>query len=269
MEEATAQAAWWGSYDLEAGDVGYWLIGGFEMWTRRTEREWQVFTRHGGDPLAGERAVEVPSSRGWPDGDGELRRFAFRRTQSTIEILPALADRGVVLLPGVAFSIPPREECTLYISTPLWVTLLLGSSTPILDIPCHRPSDTWFGPNTITGEVCYSSKTRASQSLENVTRVPHRAISVVKIRNRAATKLQFERMNLPVRNLTLFADASGNLWTESVTLERAEDGDFADLKLGKGAPEEAGKGTRSEAVRPPREKPERGLPILAFGNLLR
>jgi hypothetical protein len=44
---------------------------------------------------------------------------------------------------------------------------------------------------------------------------------------------------------------------------------MAGLKLGKGVPEEAGKGLKSTPVSPPREKPEKGLPILAFGKLLR
>jgi hypothetical protein len=115
--------------------------------------------------------------------------------------------------------------------------------------------------------MCYASRTRATQHLENVTRLPHRAISVVKIRNRAATRLEFERIMLPVMNLSLYADATGYLWTEAVTLERDEDGDFADMRLGRGAPDEAG--GKAALVSGPRRRHEKGLSLRMFGSLLK
>jgi hypothetical protein len=263
---ATTGTGWWGNYTLDEGTAGYWRIGVFEMWARRTAREWQVYTSRGEDPADDTRVVDVPSDRPVPEGDVERKRFAFRHTQATLRVLPALADRGVVLQPESAFSIPSKEDCRLYVSTPVWVMLYTATSDPVMDVACHRPSDTWFGPNTRVGELCYSSRTRASQAFDAVTRLPHRAISVVNIRNRAAGKLEFERIMLPVRNLSLYADATGHLWTEAVTLEREEDGDFAGMRLGRGAPDEAG---TAKLVSGPRERHEKGLSLRAFGSLLK
>lgn len=265
-DAATSTTGWWGSYRLDEGAAGYWRLGAFEMWVRRLAREWQVYKRHGEDPLVADQVIEVPTSRPEP-GDGfELKRFAFERSEDTLRILPALADRGVVVSPEVAFSIPPREESTVYVSTPVWITLLPGTSEAVMDVPCHRPSDTWFGPNTRVGELAYASRTRATQAFESVTRVPHRAVSVVRIRNRAAGALQVERVMLPVVNLSLFVDTAGHLWTEAVTLEREEDGDFAGMRLGKGPPAEVGQAAR---VTGPRVEQEKGLSLRAFGSLLK
>lgn len=208
----------------------------------------------------------MPTDRPEPDGDFERMRFAFQRTESTLSIRPALADRGVVVRPDVIFSIPPKEESTVFISTPVWITLSPGTAEPVLDVPCNRPSDTWFGPNTRVGELAYASRTRATQAFDEVTRMPHRAVSVVKIRNRAASALRVERIMMPVENLSLFADDAGYLWTETVTLEREADGDFAAMKLGKGAPDESGGAAR---IVGPREKHEKGISLRAFGSLLK
>jgi hypothetical protein len=270
-ETATHAAGWWGTCSLEEGQAGYWNMGGFHMWARRTAREWQVYTDRGDDPATDGCVVEVPSDRPAPTG-WRLRRFAFRQSPAQARVLPALADRGVVIRPDVTFFVPPREECTLYISTPVWLTLSLGTPSPVMDTACYRPSDTWFGPNTRVGELCYASRTRAGQDLESVTRLPHRAISAVKIRNRAATRLEFERIMLPVMNLSLYADPSGYLWTEAVTLEREEDGDFADMRLSRGAPDEAGAagaGGKAPLVSGPRLRHEKGLSLRLFGGLLK
>ena len=95
-----------------------------------------------------------------------------------------------------------------------------------------RPSDTWFGPSTLEGELCYESKTAVRFNLDNVPRRPHRAISVVRIRNRTDTQLSLERLKIPLPNLSLFGTEDGQLWTESITLERDEDGENATVKLG-------------------------------------
>lgn len=263
----TVQTRWWGSYAIDEGAAGYWAAGGFEMWACRTAREWQVHTTAGDDPGADARAVEVPTQRPAPEG-WTLHRYAFRETKPDLKVLPVPADRGVVIRPDVPLFVPPKEECTLYISTPLWVTLSPGTSSPVMDLPCYRPSDTWFGPDTRVGEMCYASRTRATRELDQVTRLPHRAISVVRIRNRAATPLEFARIMLPVVNLSLYADAAGHLWTEAVTLEREADGDFAGMQLGRGAPAEAEAAGRAELVNGPRRRHEKGLSLRLFGGLL-
>jgi hypothetical protein len=91
---------------------------------------------------------------------------------------------------------------------------------------------------------------------------------VVRIRNQAPTKLEFERIKIPVPNLSIFADTSAHLWTEPVTLERDEDGDFAGLRLGKGAPDEASAAGDAVRVGGPRETHTKGLSLRTFGHLL-
>jgi len=277
MTETTHNAnEWWGTFELEVGETGYWRAGPLELWATRTQFEWRVRFRRDDEPAESVSSAEVPTPLEPPEDAGaELRRYAFKQTTPAVKILPFPADRAFVIKPDAAFVVPPREEARLYISTPVWMNVYLGgSSAPMLSVPTHRPSDTWFGANTREGEVCYASRTHARRKLEHITRLSHRAISVVRIRNQAPTKLEFERIKIPVPNLSIFADGDGYLWTESVMLEREEDGDFAGLRLGKGAPDEAGsarEGDRASEVRRvggPREQHAKGLSLRTFGHLL-
>lgn len=258
--------AWWGSVTLDVGAAGHWLIGPFALWARRTQHEWRIAFDSDGDLSSAGVSTEIPTAREGLGENAMLRRFAFKETHAELRILPALADRPVVVKPSDRFLIPPREEVTLYVSTPLWVTVQLGKPpTQVLDTPCFRPSDTWFGPNTRVGELCYAARTHAEQELERVRLLPYRTISVVRIRNRAPSRLEFERVKLPVPHLSLFADASNRLWTESLTLDRDADGEFADLVLGKGAPAEA---RGAKVLAGPREHYQKGLSMRVFGHLL-
>ena len=103
-----------------------------------------------------------------------------------------------------------------------------------------RPSDTWFGPTTMDGELCYASQTYARLNLENLPIGPHHAITQVTIQNRAESQLLVEQLKLPVPYLALFEASDGLLWTQGITMTRSRDTDMADLQIEKGAPDYAG-----------------------------
>jgi len=47
--------------------------------------------------------------------------------------------------------VPPGEQASVYVSSPLWVRIETGKPAKLLcELPTFRPSDTWFGPNTIS-----------------------------------------------------------------------------------------------------------------------
>jgi hypothetical protein len=71
------------------------------------------------------------------------------------------------------------------------------SSAAIFDQPTHRPSDTWFGPTTMTGELCYAIRTSVRLNLENLPARPGRAISVVQVKNQSRTDLKVEKPRVP------------------------------------------------------------------------
>lgn len=264
--EDKKQSSWWGKYSVPLDRASYWRTGPLDVWISRSLKEWRIGTKSHFDPtdpsLVINRAEEIPSL---PDAGINWCRFAFRKTADTIELIPALAPRPLVVRPEIPIVLPPKEAATLHISSPLWIQFKLGQSdAKMFEAPVFRPSDTWFGPSTIEGELCYAVRTRARLRLEDLDLMPHRAYTACHIRNRANSELALDRLKLPTLNLSVFAATDGRLWTETVTLDRREDGDIAELQLGKEPPREV---HPARLVRGPRSKPEKGLLIRAFGGL--
>jgi hypothetical protein len=72
-------------------------------------------------------------------------------------IEPSLADRAMIATLNKPIVVLPGEEIKVFISTPLWMTILVPQrKVPVADILFWRPTDSWFGPSTMTGDLCYS-----------------------------------------------------------------------------------------------------------------
>lgn len=264
---ANHPAAWWGPRELECDQALKFELEGLQLAIARQAHEWSFFYNQPGIQ------AEQPTSH-WqqqlgvidPDKYKEVARFMFRETHARLGILPALADRPVISKPITALNLPSEEEMTIYVSSPLWLQIYSEESRePLLDIPIQRASDTWFGPSTQSGELCYASRTHGRLSLENVPLRLHRAITPVVIRNRADTTLLLERISLPAPNLSLYSDDNGQLWTEAITLERESDGDMASLEVDKKAPTHLKNPVRINEPRSPLQKGN--LAIRAFSVL--
>jgi hypothetical protein len=264
-ETARATRPWWGEFEIPEGGCGHWRIGPLRLWISRSAQEWRIAHERGDDPLESELAVELPGATPPPAEQMNTRRYGFKRTKGRLGLLPALADRPVIIDPVLPFAIPPREELTLYISSAVWVQVRVGEPPLLLqEEPAHRPSDTWFGPSTREGEMAYAGKTGARHDLENLPRRPHRVISAVRVRNRAADQLDLAKLKLPAPHMSIYGDDEGNLWTQTVTLERSEQGEMAELQLGKGPSPQA---VRPRLLQGPRVQPGKGLLIRAFGGV--
>jgi hypothetical protein len=198
-------------------------------------------------------------------GDLRFTRFGHRDTTEELRLLPAHADRPLVVNVRVPFVLLPGQEVQLYISSPLWLQVELGQRFALAqEIPLFRPSDTWFGPNTLQGELCYASRTGARLEVGNLPIRPQRAISAVEIRNRASSQLRIERLKFPMPNLSIFADTMGHFWTEQLRLDREHDGDDASVRLEKKPPAEVGETKR---IAGPRARATKKFLTRAFGRL--
>lgn len=256
------QSKWWGEFSVPEGDTRYWRIGPSDLWINRRAREWSFLCSSCDDSL--DLSLEICRPAEMPEGrEDESRRFGFRDAGSSIELIPLTPDRPMVFFPEQAFYLPAGEEISLFVGSAVWIRFE-AAGKELFEFPSFRPSDTWFGPNTITGEMCYSAKTSARINLENLPIRPHRVVSAVRIRNRASDILSLEKLKMPMPNLSIFAGADGRLWTEQITLDRGEGGDFAEMKLGKAPPEIAGK---TEKMGGPREKPDRKRLVRAFTGI--
>lgn len=264
---------WWGSVTLPVGGVARWRAGPSTVVAQRRASDWLVWHETGTDAyaVAAERARRVEED---PPEAAPTARFSFAQTPDTITVSPALADRPVIVRPESPLSIPPGERVTVYASTPVWMALQLqvrrpkrgakGPSPVVLtELPTFRPTDTWFGPSTREGELCYAVRTAARTAVADLPLRPHRAVTPVTVENQAATPMEITRLEAPLPFLALHVDRSGRLWTDGVSFVREADDDTS-VKVAPGAP------SGTERLADPRDARSFGQAISkTFSRLLR
>ena len=261
------QAGWWGQFSVNEGQTIQWQIGPLKLAVQRLLNEWQIAYER--DESLAEEANGWQLDQTAPDvnslGYAHTERYTFDQTSPTLWVLPALADRPVVTRPWAPFYVTAGEETVMFVSSPLWVRVAVDDPPKNLqEIPIRRPSDTWFGPSTMEGELCYASRTHGRLNFENVLLQPHRAITQVTISNRAISQLLVERLSLPVPFLSLFESSDGLLWTQGVTMVRARETEMATFDVEKGPPVQA---RPVKLVSEPRQIPGQNMVIRAFGVL--
>jgi hypothetical protein len=265
VSEATQRrTAWWGEFPLSVGQTMAWAVGPLRLAVHRARHEWQL----------GYEWIEVADAEVWcsvTPADGlppyaHQERYVFRVTSDVLHVRPVLADRPVISRPVTPFHLPAGEEATLFVSSPVWLHLAVAKPLrDLTDVPIQRPSDTWFGPSTREGHLCYDSRTTGRLHLEEVPRRPHRAVTRVVIRNEGSDALRLERLSLPAPYLAVFEADDGLLWTTPVTLVRDPSGEMGTVKIHESPPPEA---RRAKRLSPPREKPGQGVLVRALSALL-
>jgi hypothetical protein len=189
---------WWGEHLFELGQVMSWSFGSLTLTVMRLKKEWQVSYAHAVISQDQEYA-QVAFNREAKSVlcESKILRFAFKETEPSLYISLHLPDRPLVARPLKPLLIPAKEMATLYTSTAFWLGLCVGvDQKKLIEIPVREYSDTWFGPNTISGELCYASKTNAYLLHEELAQKPHRAIIPVSIQNESSATLKIERMNI-------------------------------------------------------------------------
>jgi hypothetical protein len=227
---------WWGRFEIPEGDSAAWRLGPLRLWVTRRARHWRVVWTHARDAMLTDldltRLHEEPT---YP-AEVELARFFAISGEVTLCLSPGLADRAVVARLEAPFHLLPGDDLAFYVSAPLWVQLEVqrpGEERPrfLQEIPSWRPSDTWFGPSPMQGELCYASRTEAKIALEELPAHPLRAITRVHVRNRTQASFLLERLRLPMPSLRLAQDEEGRLWTSSVTVTQVQESGPVALEL--------------------------------------
>jgi hypothetical protein len=259
----------WGQFNLEVGQTGRWEIGPLKFAIQRQPNEWQLSYER--DTSLDSDNIEWPQEIASPDINqldySVTERYAIKQTGSILHVMPALADRPIITRPLMPLHVPAKEKTIIFVSSPFWVQIKVDNPPKLIqEIPILRPSDTWFGPSTMEGELCYASRTHARLNLENIPIRPHRAITQIVIYNKADNQLLVERLSLPVLYLSLFETESGLLWTEAVTMTRTRETDLVTFEIEKSPPKAAG---TTNLLSEPRQQPEQNMIFRAFGALFR
>jgi len=263
------RATWWGRYSLDVNQSALWKIGPLKLAIQRHIDEWQI-------AYEPEQSTEADSAS-WqyqpaaPAIDSlnyaNFTRHVSRKTSKAVWLRPLLADRALVSRPVTPLYVPPEEIATIFVRSPLWLRVEVGQPfVPLQEVPMLRLSDTWFGPTTMEGELCYAGRTYARLNLDNLPIEPHHAVTQVTIKNRANTQLLVERLKLPVPYLALFESSNQLLWTQGVTMTRARDTAMADFQIEQSPPERAG---AVKLLSEPRQTTGIKTAIYAFGALFR
>lgn len=257
--------SWWGKFELPEKQPKVWALGERIIAIMRARDEyclWNIET-----DTANSDAIIVSDTLNPELLDNRcLTRHLHANPPAGILVRPRLADRSVVARPAATLRVPPFQEGRVLVSTPLWFHAITADDTNILaDIPFRRPSDSWFGPSTRVGEICYAKYTDARLPHEVLQHRAHRAITPITIINRNKRALVIERINVPVPLLKLYSNDADQLWTQPLIITRESDkATVVKVRMAKKPPAATGKMIE---VAPPRIASEKPILIRSITSL--
>lgn len=254
-----------GEHPLGAGVVRC-VLGPLELRLHRLKHELRLSAYTDRAEPRRAAVVEVPWEGPELPAGAELQRFGFPEAPDRVRLLPALADRPTIIRPELPFWVQSGDSVQVYVSSPIWVQVALTNGRVLTELPTLRPSDTWFGPNTTRGELCYALATPLRLVLDDSVRPPGRAFTPVLVHNDSPTPMNLARLRLPVPNLSLWADAGGRMLTEAVTLRHTGEQDLAEITLGDKPPESL---EAQQFVAGPREPLTRSFALRAIESVWR
>jgi hypothetical protein len=226
-------------------------IGPLSIWVRIGKHEWHVASeRH--DERVWERRLS-PARKSKEQDALEWTRWISPTVRSEAALFPALPEKPVVIRPAVSTNISPGNSAMLYVGLPVNVLVKIEPSGVVLcEIPTMVLSNTWFG-DTVSGELCYSLKSRAVSELFQSEPRPHFATCPVLVKNSSSSMLSFERFILHVEHLSLF-NGRTRLWTNTVTVEFRGEEQLSQVNIEKEAPDIEAVGAKLCEPRKPVEK---------------
>jgi hypothetical protein len=255
---------WWGNFTLEENQRRFWQVGPLSLSIERLPQEWRLATEI--CETSEDVKIALEDHTRSAKNDLPFKRFVFQKSDSLVNLIPILADRAQVSRAETPFYLPAGESVIIYVSSPVWIRIEAGEQRIKLDeIPTLRQSDTWYGPNTCEGELCYFSPMFCRTQLAELTMRPYRIISPVVVHNNDKQALLLERLSLPLPYLSVYADNQSNLWTEEIIVKN-EPNSIHSVRHGKGAPHVA---PYAKLISAPRLSPKALNFVNLFYNLLR
>jgi hypothetical protein len=253
---------WWQPATVAVGEQLICQLGPLTLAIGHGEDEWALHCSNSTEDQAPGQA-SFKTLKGLPETIDE--RFVHAGDSNQVSLSPLLADRPVVIRPRQPVFLLSGQTITLYLSTPVWIRIMVGDPPVLLkELPALRLSDTWFGPNTREGELCYAGRTHARHDPGELPDRPHRAITPLTICNKAPSPLPLEKISLPAPMLALYGDTAGKLWTQAVTLTREGHSDLASVRIDNKLPDNTDSLTR---LAEPRQEPGRSGVTRAFSLL--
>lgn len=241
MMHTTNFTSWWGRHTVETNRTNYWQVGPLHLWIQHLNYQWKItWTQEGNWLDAATRFIPGARQETPPLSAKQVNCIFGSASREDLIFAPSLPDRPLIARLATPVFVLPGEEVNLYLISPLWLKIEMAQPSKLLyEIPIYQLSDTWFGPMSAMGELCYASSTPAFLDLREVPVRLHCVISAITIRNSGTDSLLIEKVNLPLPRLSLFYSPRTGFWTDRVILERKEDAEMAVLRLDRQPPADA------------------------------
>lgn len=240
---------WWGEHPLPGpGSTLLIQLGPFWLAASVMEAACRLVWSTGTDPLGKHLGLSVLGP-GDPLPEGPTQELRLPAGGDRVRVTPRLAPRPFICRPIGGVVLPPGGVLDAFVTTPLWMDV--GVPDPAIDVPTLRPNETWFGRDTVLGELCFSGRTSLRTQFDHLDLRPHRAVTPVRMTNRRKEPLTVRRLRVPTPSLPLFVDANGAPWTPRVSLTVEGDKDQVEQEVADHPPPEAGPVTRLSPGRVP------------------
>ena len=248
MVRADQMDIWATQRDLDSDRLYRAQIGPLVLWFTRSHDEIHMATeRLTAEPVENETtSFACVNDRGRANLD--WKRWVVGDACNQILVLPVMPDRPAVVRPDVPVKIPKDQEALFFFSIPAWARIV--TPKPQRTVLCEEPSvvrsNTWFG-DLMSGELCYSLRSRARRNVADIEAKPHRVACPVRIRNIAGSQFDVERFCVHVEYLNIYKGTT-RLWTNEVLISFQGEDAASKIEYAQNPPEyEAVEGIIGEA----------------------
>ncbi len=218
------KVVWWGATDIQQEKCLQLLCGDLQLEILPKDNEWLVQYQLSKDLTVFKAELSYIEESDESTEFENKQRFVSNTLPDHVILQPALADRSITCKPKVTVTLFPKQQISLFVGLPLWLQLHMdGVETAILDIPTVRISDSWFGPDTRHGIICYASTNNEQLDLKPTINHGTRATLEVSVKNNSDQILSLDKVSIPVPHLALYVDKEGKFCTRRMTLTSEQD----------------------------------------------
>ncbi len=208
------------------------------LYVQRQSQQWRLYKQarpHAQCNL--DQALVVSQRIPLPDNLEMVKSWMSGEQESTLRIVPCMADRNLVLNLDKPIVVPAGRRPKFYLALPLMYQLYIGNSKqPFYEFLIEKLPLSWFGSNTRRGELCYQFEAEVLQDYEQTAPIPHRAMLELRLCNRDTDHLSIDRINLPAQFLPVYKVDGNRYWTTALTITNEKLTDELSLHYAKSVP---------------------------------
>jgi len=217
---------------MPAHEIFYLRFGPLSLYLSKSETELTIKWYTSNDWLDSSFNYDWPFEGVLPESLLTTHRVAFSKEIPSIQVIPCLGEKAFVAKPFHRLDLLPGQKMKVFMSTPMSLEILdAEKGESLAEIPVFNRPLTWFGENTIRGEVCFFTNIHAALREEDMPFRPHRAMTHLNITNRSSERFPIKRLKIPVNYLSLFQRANGRFITSSIDIDLEEGGHLKNVQV--------------------------------------